>query len=45
MTEDPNPPVDDEENDAALPEPDVTQNDAAEDPKNDSIPEEETEEG
>lgn len=36
MTDDPNPPTDDEDNDAALPEPDEPQSD--DDPKNDEVP-------
>jgi hypothetical protein len=38
MTEDPNPPVDDEPADT-LPEVELPQNDPADDPKNDTIPE------
>ncbi len=39
MTEDTNPPVDDEEQDAKLPDPDVPQNDEADDPKNEEAEE------
>ena len=40
MTEDVNPPTDNVENDAALPDADVEQNDEADDPKTDESPEE-----
>ena len=38
MSEDPQPPTDDEERDAELPEPDLPQEDPADDPKTDATP-------